>query len=71
MSSLIAPRGEIMKVLGFLEAEKVSVREGRHFDDLPPCDKEKVLMIDRIHERILREIILEPTLESLGEENAN
>ena len=59
-------QGEIMTILGYLEAEKVGVKRGRHYDTLSPCEKDMVLMLDRIHERILREIVLEPTLETLG-----
>lgn len=57
---------EIMSILGYLESEKVRVKRGRHYDMLLPCEKDMVLMLDRIHERILREIVLEPTLKTLG-----
>lgn len=59
-------QGEIMAILGYLEAEKVRVKKGRHYDMLSPCEKDMILMLDRIHERILREIVLEPTLKTLG-----
>lgn len=59
-------QGEIMTILGYLEAEKVGVKRGRHYDMLLPCEKDMILMLDRIHERILREIVLEPALETLG-----
>lgn len=49
---------EILQVFKILEEEKANIRGKTKFEHLALTQKQKIEMLDRIHQKILRKVVL-------------